>query len=96
MSIRCCSAAPSRCSPRTSACCSAWAQWSVFPSFGSGGALRAFAARGRGSARQALGAYVGAAADNLVYLPNVTMGLNIVARALDLGPAGESRNRRVG
>ena len=42
-----------------------------------------------GAARQALGAYVGAAADNLVYVPNVTMGLNIVARALDLQPGDE-------
>jgi isopenicillin-N epimerase len=40
-------------------------------------------------ARQALGAYLGAAADNLVYVPNATMGLNIVARALDLQPGDE-------
>lgn len=40
-------------------------------------------------ARQALGAFLGTAADNLVYLPNATMGLNIVARALRLEPGDE-------
>jgi len=42
-----------------------------------------------GWARQALGAYLGAAGDNLVYVPNATMGLNIVARALSLQPGDE-------
>ncbi len=41
------------------------------------------------SARRALGEYLGAAADNLVYTPNVTVALNIVARSLDLGPGDE-------
>ncbi len=41
------------------------------------------------SARQALGEYLGAAADNLVYTTNVTVALNIVARSLDLGPGDE-------
>jgi isopenicillin-N epimerase len=40
-------------------------------------------------ARQALGVFLGATADNLVYVPNTTMGLNIVARALDLQPGDE-------
>ena len=40
-------------------------------------------------ARQALGAFLGTAADNLVYVPNATMGLNIVARALRLEPGDE-------
>jgi isopenicillin-N epimerase len=42
-----------------------------------------------GEARQALGAYLGSDADNLVYVPNATMGLNIVARSLDLRPGDE-------
>jgi isopenicillin-N epimerase len=48
--------------------------------------------RGRGllaEARRALGAYVGAAADDLVYVPNSTFALNVVARALPLTPGDE-------
>jgi isopenicillin-N epimerase len=40
-------------------------------------------------ARQALGDYVGADADDLVYVTNVTLGLNIVARSLRLEPGDE-------
>jgi isopenicillin-N epimerase len=40
-------------------------------------------------ARQALGAFVGASADDLVYVPNATTGLNTVARSLPLGPGDE-------
>jgi isopenicillin-N epimerase len=40
-------------------------------------------------ARQQLGNYVGAAADDLVFIPNATFGLNIVARSLTLGPDDE-------
>jgi isopenicillin-N epimerase len=40
-------------------------------------------------ARQALAAYVGADANDLVYVPNATTGLNVVARALPLGPGDE-------
>jgi isopenicillin-N epimerase len=39
--------------------------------------------------RQALGEYVGAAANDLVYIPNATFGINIVARSLHLGPGDE-------
>ena len=39
--------------------------------------------------RQALGKYIHAEPDNLVYIPNATYGLNIVARSLDLGKADE-------
>lgn len=46
-------------------------------------------ARLMGAARQALGEYLGTAADNLVYTTNVTVALNIVARSLDLGPGDE-------
>ncbi len=42
-----------------------------------------------GSAREALAAYVGTAADNLVFVPNATHGMNIVARSLRLGPGDE-------
>lgn len=40
-------------------------------------------------AREALAAYVGAAANDLVYVPNATVGLNMIARALPLEPGGE-------
>jgi len=40
-------------------------------------------------AREALAAFVGAAADELVYVPNATTGLNIVARSLELQPDDE-------
>ena len=39
--------------------------------------------------RQALGAYLNAAADDLVYIPNATHGVNIAARSLDLKPEDE-------
>ena len=41
------------------------------------------------TAREALAAYLHTAADNLVYVPNATFGVNMVARALDLGPDDE-------
>lgn len=40
-------------------------------------------------ARQALGAFVGAEADDLTFVPNATTGLNVVARALPLKPGDE-------
>lgn len=40
-------------------------------------------------AREALGRYVNCDADDLVYVPNATVGLNIVARSLDLGAGDE-------
>ncbi len=40
-------------------------------------------------ARSALGGYLGADADDLVYVTNATVGLNIVARSLDLHPDDE-------
>src|SRR5262245_29391546 len=40
-------------------------------------------------ARSALGGYLGADADDLVYVTNATVGLNIVARSLDLHPGDE-------
>ncbi len=40
-------------------------------------------------ARAALGGYLGADADDLVFVTNATTGLNIVARSLDLGPGDE-------
>lgn len=39
--------------------------------------------------RRALGEYLNADADNLVYIPNATHGANIVARSLDLKPGDE-------
>ena len=41
------------------------------------------------AARQALGAYLHADADDLVYVPNATFALNIVARSLDLRAGDE-------
>jgi isopenicillin-N epimerase len=40
-------------------------------------------------AREALGAYLHADADDLVYVTNVTLGLNAVARSLPLAPGDE-------
>lgn len=40
-------------------------------------------------AREALGAYLGAQADDLVYVTNATLGLNVVARSLSLNPGDE-------
>jgi isopenicillin-N epimerase len=40
-------------------------------------------------ARRALGDYVGAEADELVFVPNVTAGVNVAAWALDLQPGDE-------
>lgn len=40
-------------------------------------------------ARGALAAYVGTSADNVVFVPNATHGVNIVARSLDLLPGDE-------
>jgi isopenicillin-N epimerase len=40
-------------------------------------------------ARAALGEFVGAAADDLVFVPNATTAVNVVARSLDLQPGDE-------
>jgi isopenicillin-N epimerase len=49
------------------------------------GRLRELLAHARGE----LGAYVGAAADDLTFVPNATTGVNMAARALDLQPGDE-------
>jgi isopenicillin-N epimerase len=41
------------------------------------------------TARDALAAYLGTAAENVIYSQNVTIALNIVARSLKLGPGDE-------
>ncbi len=41
------------------------------------------------AARERLAAFVGAAADDLVFVPNATTGVNIVARSLRLAPGDE-------
>ena len=41
------------------------------------------------TAREALAGFVGAAADDLVFVPNATTAVNIVARSLDLRPGDE-------
>ncbi len=41
------------------------------------------------AARTALGGYLGAAPDDIVYTQNVTIAINIVARSLKLGPGDE-------
>ena len=40
-------------------------------------------------ARGVLGTYLNASADDLVYVPNATFGVNVVARSLALGPGDE-------
>ena len=40
-------------------------------------------------ARSRLGQFIGAGAHNLVFVPNATHGVNIVARSIDLGPGDE-------
>ena len=42
-----------------------------------------------GTAREALAAFVGAASDDLAFVPNATTGVNIVARSLALQPGDE-------
>lgn len=41
------------------------------------------------AAREALGSFVGARADDLVFMPNATTAVNVVARSLDLQPGDE-------
>ena len=40
-------------------------------------------------ARQVLGAYIHADADDLVFIPNATFGVNLIARSLQLKPGDE-------
>ena len=40
-------------------------------------------------AREHLAGYLGTLAENLVFVPNTTHGINIIARSLDLGPGDE-------
>ena len=40
-------------------------------------------------ARQALGNYIHCGRDDVVYVPNATFAVNVVARSLDLGPGDE-------
>ena len=40
-------------------------------------------------ARTALGAYLGVDGDDVVYVPNATFGVNVIARSLPLGPGDE-------
>jgi isopenicillin-N epimerase len=47
------------------------------------------AARARAEALAQLAAYVGAPADSLVFVPNATSGVNLVAHSLPLGPGDE-------
>jgi isopenicillin-N epimerase len=47
------------------------------------------AAEHLGTSRRALAEYVGCPADNLVYFPNPTTAVNMVARSLDLNPGDE-------
>lgn len=42
-----------------------------------------------GEARQELGTFIHAHADDIVFVPNATFGLNVVARSLELGPGEE-------
>jgi isopenicillin-N epimerase len=41
------------------------------------------------TARRSLADYLGTSADNLVYVSNATVGLNVVARSLKIGPSDE-------
>lgn len=41
------------------------------------------------ASRQALGSYLGCAAEDLVYIPNATFGVNLLARSLGLGAGDE-------